>query len=449
MASYHIPGTRIAITPFYDAAQPLFCLTNFSRHPVTIDGITYPTTEHYFQAQKFLTNQGDNRQAFLNSVRTRGNGPMDALAIAREWTQRWTKQQWQQWDARKEAVMEMALRAKLVQHPSIRNELLNTGNSCLVEDTAQRNEAVWGWGNDGNGTNKLGKLWMKIRNEIFTQTGRNDLTVNPDNLYADVQRARRALGQQNQLVQHWPNAKLIKATKATPANPPVTDTIFRLAADIKQQLKRGQSISATSNRGVKIRYGISGQFGSFYIQGTDRHGAPIDVYVKNNAIYENNRKVTESRWADWALPIIRQKMGQSPIDAPKQPKPAQLPIKTKVSTPKPSSIKSASKPIASFNLSGYALLLGIALCGLALFVKMALPIALGIGIVGTLGGAFLFNANPNTTYSSSSSKLPISTANIKPDLALHKTVLHQAKASNLKQATATQDIDYKPVNRYR
>lgn len=39
---------------FYSENTDYGCFSNFSLHPVVIDGVTYPTTEHYFQAQKFI-----------------------------------------------------------------------------------------------------------------------------------------------------------------------------------------------------------------------------------------------------------------------------------------------------------------------------------------------------------------------------------------------------------
>lgn len=39
---------------FYSENADYGCFSNFSLHPVVIDGVTYLTTEHYFQAQKFM-----------------------------------------------------------------------------------------------------------------------------------------------------------------------------------------------------------------------------------------------------------------------------------------------------------------------------------------------------------------------------------------------------------
>jgi ribA/ribD-fused uncharacterized protein len=38
---------------FYDPKKPYGQFSNYYASPILIDGITYPTVEHYFQAEKF------------------------------------------------------------------------------------------------------------------------------------------------------------------------------------------------------------------------------------------------------------------------------------------------------------------------------------------------------------------------------------------------------------
>jgi len=38
---------------FYATDKPYGEFSNFSRHPIDVDGVVWPTSEHYFQAQKF------------------------------------------------------------------------------------------------------------------------------------------------------------------------------------------------------------------------------------------------------------------------------------------------------------------------------------------------------------------------------------------------------------
>lgn len=41
------------VIQFYESVGQYGCFSNFSRNAISIDGKRWPTTEHYFQAQKF------------------------------------------------------------------------------------------------------------------------------------------------------------------------------------------------------------------------------------------------------------------------------------------------------------------------------------------------------------------------------------------------------------
>ncbi|CAF4229387.1 unnamed protein product, partial [Adineta steineri] len=42
---------------FYRRNEPFGEFSNFSISPIELDGYTWPTTEHYFQAQKYISNE--------------------------------------------------------------------------------------------------------------------------------------------------------------------------------------------------------------------------------------------------------------------------------------------------------------------------------------------------------------------------------------------------------
>jgi predicted NAD-dependent protein-ADP-ribosyltransferase YbiA (DUF1768 family) len=71
--------------------------------------------------------------------------------------------------------MEMVLRLKLEQHPELKKQLLNTSNKIIIEDCSSRPRGsglYWGAAlEDGRwvGNNVLGKLWMKLREELKGQ----------------------------------------------------------------------------------------------------------------------------------------------------------------------------------------------------------------------------------------------------------------------------------------
>ncbi|MCL1919178.1 MAG: NADAR family protein [Peptococcaceae bacterium] len=138
---------------FYSENGEYGCFSNFSLYPVIIDGMIYPTTEHYFQSQKFLDRTVI--QKILNS-----KTPLEAAKLGRNRSFPLRKG----WESMKDEVMLKAIRAKAEQHKDFRDVLLSTGNSILVEHT--ENDSYWGNGGDGSGKNRLGKILMKVRNEL-------------------------------------------------------------------------------------------------------------------------------------------------------------------------------------------------------------------------------------------------------------------------------------------
>lgn len=139
---------------FYRVGDEYGNFSNFASFPIFIDGISWPTVEHYFQACKFEEISIKEKIRSLSS-------PMQA---AKEGRNRGNPLRID-WEIIKDEVMLSALLAKFKQHPKLREELLNTGNSNLVEHTS--NDSYWGDGGDGSGKNMLGGLLMKVRDELM------------------------------------------------------------------------------------------------------------------------------------------------------------------------------------------------------------------------------------------------------------------------------------------
>jgi ribA/ribD-fused uncharacterized protein len=139
---------------FYRVAEPFGEFSNFAPFPVTIDGATWPTTEHYFQAQKF---PGDS--AYQDQIRQTAS-PLIAARLGRSRSHPLRAD----WEQVKDGVMLTALRAKFAQHPPLAALLQSTGTATLVEHTA--NDAYWADGGDGSGRNQLGQLLMQLRDEL-------------------------------------------------------------------------------------------------------------------------------------------------------------------------------------------------------------------------------------------------------------------------------------------
>ena len=138
---------------FYSTKDKFGEFSNFSPHPIELDGTTWPTSEHFFQAQKFA--DGAHQEAIRNA-----KGAMVAARMGRDRSNK-IKDDWEQI---KIEVMTRAVRAKFTQHADLRAMLLGTGDATLVEHT--RNDAYWGDGGDGSGKNMLGQILMRIRDEL-------------------------------------------------------------------------------------------------------------------------------------------------------------------------------------------------------------------------------------------------------------------------------------------
>ena len=141
------------VVRFYRVSDEYGCFSNFAPYPIQLDGEVWPTSEHYFQAQKFT---GPDDQARIRQA----NSPMIAARMGRD-RRRPLRHDW---EVVKVAVMRKAVRAKFSQHDDLREILLSTGDAVLVEHTEK--DAYWGDGGNGSGKNMLGRILMDVREEL-------------------------------------------------------------------------------------------------------------------------------------------------------------------------------------------------------------------------------------------------------------------------------------------
>ena len=57
-----------------------------------------------------------------------------------------------------------AILAKFTQHESLRPLLLSTSSAKIIEHT--ENDSYWGDGGNGKGKNMLGKILIRVRDEL-------------------------------------------------------------------------------------------------------------------------------------------------------------------------------------------------------------------------------------------------------------------------------------------
>lgn len=126
-------------------------LSNFWPAEVDFEGITYPTVEHAYQAAKTLDPAERRRIAAMTT-------PSEAKSAGRALPLR------PDWEQVKFDVMERCVREKFTRHADLRAQLLATGNAELIEGNTW-GDRIWGV-YQGQGDNRLGKILMKIREEL-------------------------------------------------------------------------------------------------------------------------------------------------------------------------------------------------------------------------------------------------------------------------------------------
>lgn len=134
---------------------------------IVIDGITFPTMEHYYQwskAKAFGDADAEKKilkTASAKSVKTYGKKVKNFEE--------------EKWNEKKDEIMRIGLRAKFTQHPELRELLLSTKDRPIGE--ADPRDKYWGIGTGADtskakdpakwpGKNMLGKILMELRDEF-------------------------------------------------------------------------------------------------------------------------------------------------------------------------------------------------------------------------------------------------------------------------------------------
>lgn len=142
---------------FYE--QDFYVLSNFSAFNVEVFGIDFQTAEHAYHWKKFANTDS------VTAVRVRlARSAHDAFKIAEKNKGSRRKD----WDEVKIEVMLEIILSKAAQHEYVRRKLVETGDRELIENSWR--DSYWGWGENRDGQNMLGKLWMEVRDQ-YTEAG--------------------------------------------------------------------------------------------------------------------------------------------------------------------------------------------------------------------------------------------------------------------------------------
>lgn len=141
---------------FYSTREePYGCFSNFSPHGIEVDGLWWRTTEHYFQAQKFLATD----RAWFDKI-LEAKTPKEAAKMGRSRSHPLRTH----WETVKDEIMHGAVSRKFETHTNLRQILLGTGEEVIVENSPI--DFYWGCGKDGTGQNKLGQILMAVRKQL-------------------------------------------------------------------------------------------------------------------------------------------------------------------------------------------------------------------------------------------------------------------------------------------
>jgi ribA/ribD-fused uncharacterized protein len=139
---------------FYGSDElPYGCFSNFSAHGFESDGAWWPTAEHFYQAQKFVTTPYAELIRLAETPRRAadlGRAPFPPVR--------------KDWERVKDDVMRRAVQAKFDAHADIREVLLSTGDQDIVENSPT--DAYWGRDSTGTGRNMLGTILMEVRGRL-------------------------------------------------------------------------------------------------------------------------------------------------------------------------------------------------------------------------------------------------------------------------------------------
>ena len=167
---------------FYEEKQPYFEFSNFYPSSFFLDGAQWPTVEHYFQSQKFSNPEYKEwirvaatpyivfklgRQEKMSGYHAKRtiNKNKDAPRV-NDVIEKYKKSAGlnKDWNDIKLDVMFKAVKAKFTQNKRLHDLLMSTDDRELVENSPR--DDFWGIGSKGTGSNYLGKILMKIRQEL-------------------------------------------------------------------------------------------------------------------------------------------------------------------------------------------------------------------------------------------------------------------------------------------
>jgi len=147
---------------FYRATGTHGFLSNLYKKSLIFEGIEFPTAEHAYQYGKF--NDSKTREWAMKAPKPH------LLAILAHGLFSWDIVE--NWSGIKVNRMLEILRVKF-SDPELKQKLLETRKCLLIEKS--KSDSFWGVGKKLTGKNMLGKLLMKVRDEINNKNKKGEI----------------------------------------------------------------------------------------------------------------------------------------------------------------------------------------------------------------------------------------------------------------------------------
>lgn len=275
--------------PFYDRNKPNYIFANYWNSSLTIDGITYNTPEHYFQAQKFKLGSGAHKAIVACQ------SPDDARLMAAKYKNQIGKQ----WHGDKSyQAMVKVCRARFDKDPAFKKALISTDDGYILEDTytgpkGGKPDTTWGGGADGKGKNLLGMALMQVRNEHFK-------TMKDKQNYVIDTEAKRELARDER---DWADKKL---------RPNITTGLP--LATIDNELKKVMSPArqqTSSTATIQLRYGGGTKNGDRYYKWDYQNASYALVMRGKDNLPHFSQKVND----EWQTLYLKGKVRRAVLQA--------------------------------------------------------------------------------------------------------------------------------------
>ena len=170
-------GGRESTIRFYGKKDPYFEFSNYFPFSIDVHSVSYPSSENYYQAQKFVYIGASQDTLDYSDIVGQTNTPnkarilalqkigggykwrTDLNSIIQEYKEKGVRMD-PNWDEVRDNVMRSVVYAKF-RNTKLQEKLLQTYPSTLIE--ASPRDDYWGEGKHKTGKNKLGRILEEVR----------------------------------------------------------------------------------------------------------------------------------------------------------------------------------------------------------------------------------------------------------------------------------------------